>query len=59
MKERKYRFYIYDWAFNPIRPHLSFATFDDGWDYILGELTDDLNLEEDDYQEYQVIEWEC
>jgi hypothetical protein len=55
MKRRHYRFYIYDWAMNPIRQQLSFNTFDDAWDYIQGELTDELNLTDEDYQEYQVL----
>jgi len=48
-------FIIQDWAGNRIGDN-SFATFEDGWDYILGELTDKLDLCENDYQEYYVLE---
>ena len=48
-------FIIQDWAGNPIG-NQSFTSFDDAWDYILGDLTDKLNLQEDDYQEYFVVE---
>jgi hypothetical protein len=47
---------IYDWAGNDICPNIYFLTFDDGWEFILGELTDNLGLEEENYQEYQVID---
>lgn len=49
-------FKIYDWAGNDLsRFHGTFETFEDAWDYIFGEMTDKLNLTEDDYQEYYVI----
>lgn len=47
-------FKIFDWAGNAIKPDLKFRTFEDAWDYILGDLTDELKLTEDDYQEYYV-----
>lgn len=50
------KFAIYDWMHNPIKPSLEFSSFDEAWDYILGELTDELSLNETDYQEYQVLE---
>jgi hypothetical protein len=50
------RFIILDWAGNRIDAHLKFKTFEDAWDYILGDLTDRLGLTEEDYQEYQVDE---
>lgn len=50
------KFAIYDWMGNPIKPQLEFKTFEDAWDYILGELTDELSLNETDYDEYQVLE---
>lgn len=50
-------FIINDWAGNRITQK-SFESFDDAWDYILGELTDKLGLVEEDYQEYHVIEME-
>lgn len=49
------KFKIYDWAGNDLNQP-TFKSFDDAWDYILGELTDRLNLEENDYQEYEVRE---
>lgn len=47
------RYRIYDWAGNRIGER-TFKSFEAGWDYILGELTDALNLSEEDYQEYSV-----
>lgn len=47
---------IVDWANNPIKAELTFKTFEDAWDYIYGELTDELNLTEEDFQEYEVVE---
>jgi hypothetical protein len=44
---------IYDWAGNRIGDN-KFNTFEDAWDYILGDLTDKLDLKEEDYQEYNV-----
>jgi len=49
-------FKIFDWAGNELYKHGTFETFEDAWDYILGEMTDKLNLKEEDYQEYQVLE---
>lgn len=48
----KYR--IFDWAGNAIRPEMIFSTVEDAWDYIHGELTDELGLTEEDYGEYEV-----
>lgn len=46
---------IYDWAGNDLSQyHGTFKTFEDAWDYILGEMTDNLSLTEEDYQEYYV-----
>jgi hypothetical protein len=45
---------IYNWAGNRIG-NLSFETAEDAWDYILGDLTDKLNLSEEDYQEYYAV----
>ncbi len=50
------KFYIYCWSGRRLDTHGSFKTFEDAWDYILGEMTDDLNLTEEDYQEYDVRE---
>lgn len=33
---------------------MQFKTFEDAWDYILGELTDKLSLTEEDFGEYYV-----
>lgn len=52
-------FKIYDWAGNSIIPEKSFKTFQDAWDYILGELTDELGLTEEDYDDYFVEEIVC
>lgn len=50
---------IYDWAGNDLTAwHGTFHTFEDAWDYIMGEMTDKLNLTESDYQEYQVLSFE-
>lgn len=49
-------FIIQDWAGNHLCQNLEFPSFEDAWDYILGELTDTLGLNEDDYQEYYVYE---
>lgn len=46
---------IYDWAGNRIKPALEFRFFEDAWDYIFGDLTDELGLKEEDYQEYYVL----
>lgn len=48
---------IVDWAGNRITS-LQFKTFEDGWDYIWGDLTNRLGLQEDDYQEYYVVKEE-
>jgi hypothetical protein len=45
---------ILDWAGNRIEPSKTFKTFEDAWDYILGDLTESLGLVEEDYQEYYV-----
>ena len=48
-------FKIYDWAGNDLsKHHGTFSSFEEAWDYIFGEMTDKLNLKEDDYQEYYV-----
>lgn len=50
-------FKIYDWAGNDLTyAHGLFKTFQDAWDYIVGDMTDKLKLNEDDYQEYYVCE---
>lgn len=46
---------IKDWAGNVINiGGKTFETFEDAWDYIQGELTDQLGLTEEDYQDYEV-----
>jgi hypothetical protein len=45
---------IKDWANNRIKPSKFFESFEDAWDHILGELTDELSLNDEDYQEYFV-----
>ncbi len=53
----KTKFIIFDWAGNDLSNHHgTFETFDDAWYYILGDMTDNLNLTETDYQEYDVRE---
>jgi hypothetical protein len=47
-------FKIFDWAGNEVKPDKSFKSFEDAWDYIQGEMTDELGLTEEDYQEYHV-----
>lgn len=47
---------IADWTGNILLNGQDFPTFEDAWDYILGELTDKLGLTEEDYQEYFVEE---
>jgi hypothetical protein len=47
-------FKIYDWACNDVLPHMTFDTFEDAWEYILGDLTDLAGLTDVDYQEYYV-----
>jgi hypothetical protein len=54
--ELQVKYAIYDWAGNHLSAHGKFETFQDAWDYILGEMTDKLGLSEEDYQEYQVLE---
>lgn len=49
------KFKIYDWAGNDLTHwHGTFDSFEDAWDYILGDMTDNLGLTEEDYQEYFV-----
>ncbi len=48
------KYVIYDWAGNRIGAE-EFTHFEDGWDFIFGDLTDQLGLTEDDYQEYYVL----
>lgn len=45
---------IQDWAGNCIGSE-TFRSFEDAWDYILGDLTDRLSLQDDDYQEYFAV----
>lgn len=52
------QFKIFDWTGKSLLPHLIFETFEDAWDFILGDLTDKLGLQEEDYQEYYVLEVE-
>ena len=49
-------FKIFDWAHNPIKPDMTFRTFEDAWAYIKGPLTEEIGLTEEDYQEYFVEE---
>ena len=53
MNTKKY--IIEDWAGNRIMPSKDFVSFEEGWDYILGELTNRLALTDEDYQEYYVL----
>ncbi len=48
------RWCIQDWAGNVLSSHGEFNSFEEAWEYILGEMTDKLNLTEEDYQEYFV-----
>lgn len=48
------KYAIFDWAGNHLHVHGEFESFEDAWDYILGEMTDSLELEEEDLQEYVV-----
>ena len=54
---KKVRYQIYS-RFNINEPFIKrkFKTYNDAWDYILGELTTKLNLNEANYQEYYVKE---
>lgn len=45
---------IFDWTGNELTRWGTFPDFETAWDFILGEMTDVLNLKEDDYQEYEV-----
>ncbi len=49
-------FIIEDWAGNHLSKHGTFPSFEEAWDYILGEMTDKLGLEDEDYGEYYVVE---
>lgn len=46
---------IQDWAGNELLHGKTFASFEEGWEFIYSELTDKLDLQEDDYQEYYVV----
>jgi predicted solute-binding protein len=48
-------FIIQDWAGNVLERGITFDTFEDAWDHILGDMTDRLGLGEDSYQEYYVV----
>lgn len=48
------RYGIFDWAGNRVGTE-TFRFFEDGWDFIFGDLTEKLGLTEDDYQEYYVL----
>ena len=50
------KYAIYDWTGVELIAYGYFESFDDAWDYILGDLTDRLGLTEEDYGEYQVLE---
>lgn len=56
METNNKSFAIFDWAGNRLDTHGIFESFEDAWDYILGEMTDKYNLKENDYQEYMVCE---
>lgn len=45
---------IFDWAGNRIKSNKTFESFEDAWDYIMGELTDEIGLVDEDYQEFHV-----
>lgn len=47
-------FAIFDWAGNRLTKWGEFPDFETAWDFILGEMTDELGLNEEDYQEYNV-----
>lgn len=48
------QYIIKDWAGNRIKSDKSFDDFESAWDFILGELTDELKLTEEDLGEYYV-----
>lgn len=50
-----HRYIILDWAGNRIAPNLDFATFEDGWDHTFSSLSGELELSDEDYQEYYVV----
>lgn len=52
----RHRWAIFDWAGNRLWKHGTFCTAECAWDFILGSMTDMLNLTEEDYQEYEVRE---
>jgi hypothetical protein len=49
------KYIIQDWTGRNLNLG-EFETFEDAWDFIMGDLTDRLGLEEEDYQEYFVVE---
>ena len=49
------KYQIFDWSGNLVIPQLEFDSFEDGWEYIQGELTEELGLTDEDYQEYEVL----
>lgn len=53
MSQTKY--IIKDWVGNIIQPEKQFISFEEGWEYIFGELTGRLRLTDEDYQEYNVV----
>jgi hypothetical protein len=56
--EVKMKYMIYDWAGNCLDIYGTFNSFEDAWDYIMGDMTDKLGLTEEDFQEYEVLEVE-
>lgn len=48
------KYIIQDWCGNVLEDGKTFDTFEDGWDWLLGEMTDRLGLTEEDYQEYSI-----
>ena len=50
------QFIIQDWAGNVLENGMTFASFEDAWDHILGDMTDRLGLTEDDYSKYYAEE---
>ena len=54
MTDTKSKYAIFDWTGNRLSKWGVFDSFEDGWEFILGDMTDKLSLTEEDYQEYYV-----
>ena len=55
MNKNKMKYQIFDQSGNLVIPQLDFPSWEDAWEYIEGELTEELELTDEDYRKYDVL----